>query len=97
MNGGGGSGNYLIRLGFGRDTVTGGTGADAFQFQFQTTLSGAHLFTNFESGRDQLQFAAASLGFALTAGALDPALLAFGAATAATGQVGLQASDILIC
>ena len=84
----GGGGDDLIRLGFGRDTVTGGSGADAFQFQ--TTLSGAHLFTDFETGRDQLQFAAASLGFALAVGALDPELLAFGAATAATGQFVLR-------
>ena len=87
----GGSGDDLIRLGYGRDTVTGGTGADVFQFQ--TALSGAHLLTDFETGRDQLQFSAATLGFVLPSGALDPALFAFGGATAAEAQFVLWAED----
>ena len=84
----GGGGDDQIRLGFGRDTVTGGTGADVFQFQ--TAVSSAHLITDFETGRDQVQFSAAAFGFEVPVGALDPALLAFGGATSSGGQFVLR-------
>lgn len=86
-----GGGNDQIWLGFGRDTVTGGTGADAFIFL--PKLSGAHLFADFEAGRDHLQFAAVTLGFALPVGGLEPGQMAFGGATSAVGQFVLRVEN----
>lgn len=80
----GGAGRDRILLYLGNDTVTGG--ADADKFIFYRNQSGQHTITDFDSGRDQLQFNPNLLQFGPASGRLDPALLSFGAASGAQAQ-----------
>ena len=81
----GGGGDDSVTGLLGADLVFGGIGDDRI-----TGMSGEADTLHGDQGNDAIQAASAGSVFYGAAGALDPGLLAFGAATVATGQFVLR-------